>query len=84
MVVSQSLKKWGNGTGVRLPKKILKAANIQVDQELEISIKGRSIILTPIKQPNTITLRQLLGSVTPEQVGGELDWGEDVGSEIVD
>lgn len=81
MNITQSLQKWGNGTGVRLPKKVVDAAHLKLNQPLEVSLKGRSIVLTPVDEPQKITLQSLLHGVTPAQLEGELAWGKDVGAE---
>lgn len=82
MNITQSLKKWGNGQGVRLPKRVIEAAKLQEDSRLEISLRGRSIILTPVSDEDS--LEAILDGVTPEIVGGEFDWGADVGKERID
>lgn len=82
-VATQSLQKWGNSAGVRLPQKIIKAAKLKLDQELIVSLDGRSIILTPLQPESDLTLEKMLYGVTPEIVHGEIDWGVDVGVEII-
>ena len=81
MNIIQSLQKWGNGTAVRIPKKVVEAAHIQVNQQLEVTIKGNAIVLTPIAEKKKKTLESMLAGVTPQNIGGELDWGEDIGAE---
>jgi antitoxin MazE len=83
-VATQSLQKWGNSAGVRLPKKVIKAAKLKLDQQLVVSLKGQSIILTPVQSDDDFTLDKMLEGVTPENVHGEFDWGPDVGAEIID
>ncbi len=80
MNVMQSLQKWGNGTGVRIPKKVAQAAKIHLNQPLIVSLQDNSIVLTPVED-DMLTLESMLAGVTPDQIGGELDWGEDVGAE---
>jgi antitoxin MazE len=84
MNITQSLQKWGNGTGVRLPQGVVKAANLQLNQRLDVSVKGRSIILTPVESENDFTLAAMLRGVTPDHVEGEMKWGEDIGAEAID
>lgn len=81
MNFTQSLQKWGNGTGVRIPKKVVLAAKLHINQPLEVSLRGNSIVLTPVLDKIDVSLDQLLKDVTPELVAGELDWGEDIGGE---
>ncbi|MFI5271008.1 MAG: AbrB/MazE/SpoVT family DNA-binding domain-containing protein [Candidatus Saccharimonadales bacterium] len=82
-VATQSLQKWGNSAGVRLPKKIIKAARLKLDQQLVVSLSGQSIVLTPVQPEDDFTLEKMLEGVTPENVHGEIDWGPDVGAEII-
>ncbi|MGH7234169.1 MAG: AbrB/MazE/SpoVT family DNA-binding domain-containing protein, partial [Candidatus Saccharimonadales bacterium] len=84
IVATQSLQKWGNSSGVRLPKKIIDAAKLKDQQLLTVSLKGRSIVLTPVKTTKALTLKEMLKGVTPKNVHGEFDWGLDVGAEIID
>jgi antitoxin MazE len=81
MNVTQSLQKWGNGTGVRIPKKVADAAHLHLRQQLVITLQNDSIVLTPIVEKKKQTLETLLKGVTPNMVGGEFDWGKDVGAE---
>jgi antitoxin MazE len=80
MNVTQSLQKWGNGTGVRIPKKVAQAAKIRLNQPLIVSLQDNSILLTPVEDKE-LTLEVMLEGVTPDQIGGEINWGEDVGAE---
>ena len=74
MHITQSLQKWGNGTGVRIPKKVMLAAKLHLNQPLEVSLSGSSIILTPvIETDDTLTLDSLLKDVTSESIAAELD-----------
>ncbi|HUC86938.1 MAG TPA: AbrB/MazE/SpoVT family DNA-binding domain-containing protein [Candidatus Saccharimonadales bacterium] len=84
MNITQELQKWGNSTGIRLPKKVIDAAHLQPNQTLSISLKGKSIVLTPIKGDADFTLQTMLKGVTPGNVHPEVDWGSDVGAEKID
>ena len=81
MNITQSLQKWGNGTGVRLPKKVVEAAQLKINQPLEVTIKDKSVILTPVTDSSAISIDSLLKGVTPDEINGEIDWGEDIGAE---
>lgn len=78
-----SLQKWGNSTGVRIPKTVMSAAKIRGDEHLEVSISGRSIVLTPVILEEAFTLDQMLAGVTPKRVQKDEDWGQDIGAEVV-
>lgn len=84
MNVTTKLQKWGNSSGVRLPKKVLEAAQFEDDQSFSLSMRGASILLTPVDKDMPITLESVLRDATPESFGGEFNWGPDVGNEIID
>lgn len=44
-----TLNKWGNSTGIRLPKKLLKDLNLKVGDGLSMRIEDGCIILKPSK-----------------------------------
>jgi antitoxin MazE len=84
MNITQNLQKWGNSSGVRLPKKVIDAARLQPNQVLSISLQGNSILLTPVKSQSSFTLESMLRGVTPENVHSEIDFVYDVGAENID
>jgi len=87
MQVTQHIQKWGNGTGIRLPKKVIEAANLKLGQSVAIDLQGSSIVLTPTTNTDADhlpSLAELVHGVTPDKVGGEYDWGADQGRESVD
>ena len=84
MNITQSLQKWGNGTGVRIPKKVVVAAKLKINQPLEVTIKGKSIVLTPVDKDKDFTLEKMLEGVTPKNINSEVEWGPDIGAEIID
>ena len=82
MPIIQVLRKWGNSAGIRLPKEVLEAAQLTTDQSVEITVANHVVTLTPIKEPKQPLLEKLLAGVTPELVGGELPWGDELGAEV--
>lgn len=61
----------------------MQAAHFTINEPLNITIKGKSVILTPVKETEKIRLEDLLSGVTPQSVGGEHSWGSKVGAEIL-
>lgn len=45
-----SIKKWGNGAGILLPKVILDMLSIKINDPVEISIKEQNIIISPVRK----------------------------------
>ena len=74
------LSKWGNSQAVRLPRNILKKANISMNDNFEIIIEDRKITLKATDE--LPTLKELLeewDGTPPEP----FDWSEPVGKEIL-
>ena len=87
MQVTQHIQKWGNGTGIRLPKKVIEAANLKLGQSVAIDLHGSSIVLTPTtndEAEHLPSLAELVRGVTPDMVGGEYQWGGDQGHKRLD
>lgn len=80
MNITQNIQKWGNGTGIIIPKKVMQAANLQVNQTLIVSLQNDSILLTPL-QDKKVSLEAMLKGVTPALVNGAIEWGDDLGAE---
>jgi antitoxin MazE len=79
--------KWGNSLGVRLPKAAAAAAGLRAGAEVDVVVEGGDLRLkSPLR-----TSRQLLEEMVAEmkRLGPEnqpemVDWGPDVGAEIID
>ena len=82
MNTTQSIQKWSIGTDIRLPRDVAERAHLSLSEPLEVNIKEKVVILTPLNRKEKITLKDLLADVTPERVGGELAWGQDTGAEV--
>lgn len=74
------VQKWGNSLGVRIPKPFAEETSLEENAEVEISVKGRKLIVEAIEP--TFTLKALLAKVTPENIHGEVSTGKRVGKEI--
>ena len=69
--VELDIKQWGNNLGVRLPAAVAKAAQLQVDQRVRVSVKGRQVVITPVAAA-ALTLEQRLALYDPARHGGEV------------
>lgn len=74
------VRNWGNSQGIRIPKDILLAANIKVDDVLDITASNGTIILSRPFHHKTLEERayEYNGNLG---LDGEYDWGEPVGRE---
>ena len=65
------IKHWGNNLGVRLPAAVAKAAQLQADQRVRVSVEGERVVIERI-QDLPLTLEQRLARFDPDQHGGEV------------
>jgi len=82
-----TIGKWGKSLGVRLPAEAARALGLDVGSEVDIVAGDGEIVVRPVARPKS--LRDLLDGKTPEEWralyrGSEVDWGPDVGREIID
>lgn len=74
------IKHWGNNLGVRLPAAVAKAAHLQADQRVHISVEGEKIIITPLRD-ELPGLEQRLARFDVQRHGGEVMATEGTGAE---
>ncbi len=53
------IQKWGNSLGIRIPKQILKTANLNAESYVDIISTRDSIIIKPKKDPLDVLLDQI-------------------------
>lgn len=74
--------RWGNSLGVRVPKDIAARVGLRQGARVQIEAEGRRIVISvasPVYQ-----LEDLLQDMTPQAMHQVLQWGEDLGREVVD
>jgi antitoxin MazE len=74
------VKKWGNSAAIRIPRGILEAANVGLDDTVDVREQGGQIVIKPVRS-RKIDLAQLLASITPENLHAGVDFGRPVGRE---
>jgi len=74
------VKKWGNSAAVRIPRGILQAARLRLDQAVDVREQDGQIVIEPIRA-SKVDLAQLLARITPENLHGGIDFGDPVGKE---
>ena len=76
------IQKWGNSQGLRFTKALLQEAQINVGDEVSVSVqRGRIIIESVTKVRRRYDLRELLSKMPQDYQTEELNWGESVGEE---
>ena len=77
------VQKWGNSQGLRFTKAILQEAQINVGDEVNISVQKGRIIVEPVtKVRGKYDLKELVSKMPKEYQAEELDWGAPIGKEV--
>ena len=77
------VQKWGNSQGLRFTKAILQEAQINVGDEVNISVQKGRIIVEPVtKVRGRYNLKELVSKMPKEYQAEELDWGPPIGKEV--
>ncbi|MYH70084.1 MAG: AbrB/MazE/SpoVT family DNA-binding domain-containing protein [Gammaproteobacteria bacterium] len=74
-----TVKKWGNSAAIRLPAKVLNAAQVGIEQRVNVHVQGRRIVIDPAVDEDN--LDTLLTQITPENVHDEVSFGPPAGKE---
>ena len=81
------VSKWGNSLGVRLPKAAAEAAGLTEGSEVDVVVEGRELRLRPAVRIPRYLLADMMAEMDrlgPENRPPLVDWGPDVGAEIID
>ncbi len=81
------ISNWGRGVGLRLPKAVVEAAGLHAGDQFEIEIQGQELRLKPPVPVKHYRLEDLVAEMDrlgPENTPELVDWGPDVGADIID
>jgi antitoxin MazE len=81
------ISKWGNSTGLRLPKAVVEELGLKPGQEMELTVKGGEARLRPVNKLPFYRIEDLVAEMKrlgPQNEPGLVDWGQPVGAEIID
>lgn len=81
MSVQVVVKSWGNSSGIRLPKDILKKLDIGVEDKLNVDTEGDAIILKKVFKHRSF--KERLAEYDGKIEIAEFDWGEPMGRELL-
>ena len=77
------IQKWGNSQGLRISKNLLSDAQLDVGDEVDISVKDGVMIVAPAKKiRGRHNLKDLVARIPDNYQPGEVDWGEKAGKEV--
>lgn len=77
------VQKWGNSQGLRLSKELLSDVDISVGDEVTVTVRDGSLLITPIRRVRGGSdLRELVRRIPKDYKPEELEWGDPVGREV--
>lgn len=77
------IQKWGNSQGLRFPRNLLNEAQMNVGDEVKVSIHKGQIIVEPVtKIRGRYDLKELVAGIPENYPHEETDWGPPAGKEI--
>lgn len=82
LIKKTRLAKWGNSKATRIPSQIIQQLELSDHQEMIVTIKNGSIVLTPTKKAPSNIHELFKGWQDDGQRAHELDWGESKGNEV--
>lgn len=77
------VQKWGNSQGLRLSKDLLGDADIEVGDQVDVTVHDGALVVTPVRRVRgRVDLGQLVREIPADYGSGELDWGPPTGREV--
>lgn len=77
-----TIQKWGNSSGIRLPKLLLQELHLDNGTVVELERVGDGIMIFPRKPTREETLDLLLERISPENMYGPELFGDEAGGEV--
>lgn len=81
-MMTTKIQKWGNSLAIRLPKGLFQSGKFFEGVTVTFEERGSEIIIRST-QKKLPTLKEALKGMTRVNFEPELDWGSDVGEEII-
>ena len=75
------VKKWGNSASVRIPKNILRAVQMEIDDVVELREEYGRIVIEPA-QRTEFELAELLKGISRQNLHKEIAFGGPLGKEV--
>lgn len=74
------VKKWGNSAAVRVPASVMRAAQLRLEEPVDVREEGGRIVIEPVRRKQ-YDLAELLKGITRENLHDEAELGRAVGKE---
>ncbi len=75
------VKKWGNSAAVRIPAAVLEAAQVRLDQHVDVREEDGRIVIEPVRS-TAHDIDRLVAGITDENRHDPVDTGKPVGREV--
>jgi antitoxin MazE len=75
------VKKWGNSAAVRIPATVMQAANINLDQSVDVKEEDGRIVIEP-ERSRVFSIGDLVSGITSVNLHAPIDTGPARGREI--
>jgi antitoxin MazE len=79
-MITAKVQRWGNSQGLRLSKHLLELAEIEVGDDVEISVGEGEIVVRKTSRPR-FDLAELVSRIPKGYKAGEVGFGPPVGRE---
>ncbi|HKT48100.1 MAG TPA: AbrB/MazE/SpoVT family DNA-binding domain-containing protein [Candidatus Acidoferrales bacterium] len=76
-----AVKKWGNSASVRIPKTVLQAADLGLDDAVDVREEAGRIVIEPLRRKE-YDLAELLKGISRRNLHDETDFGGPMGYEV--
>ena len=76
-----TVKKWGNSAAVRIPTSVMRATNIELNEEVDVREEDGRIVIEPVRQKR-YELDVLLKGINARNQHRSIDFGAPVGKEV--
>ena len=80
--MTTTVQKWGNSSGVRIPKAVLDETFINLNDEVDVFAENNKIIISKTRKRSRVPLAERLKDYKGDYKFEEADWGPPVGREI--
>ena len=77
-----SISKWGNSQGLRIPKEIIEALNINIGDKVRLFIEKNRLVLEPVKKKKKYNISELVEKIPDNYTKEKEHFSEPMGREI--
>jgi antitoxin MazE len=75
------VKKWGNSAAVRIPAAVMRAAQLKLDEAVNVREEAGRIVIEPIRR-KAYNLDELLNGITSKNMHDPVDFRPPSGKEV--